>query len=355
MSEAAGDVFVRSLGAVGRVTLARPQSHNALTYTMVLAIREALDAWRRDAGIRLVVIDAEGQKAFCAGGDVTALYRSGIAGDLEFGRRFWRDEYRMNALIATYPKPVVCLMHGIVMGGGVGLSAHGSHRIVTESSVIAMPECAIGLVPDVGGSLLLAKAPGFVGEYLGLTGTRLGPAEAIEAGFADFFVPLGLVPELKESLLEAADPAVIGEFAIAPPTSTLAPISGEIDDVFSAATVAEIKHRLLRSRSNWAKAALAKIEAASPLSLEVALRAIRGARDSQSIETALINEFRFVSRSMDSGDFLEGVRAALIDKDNNPVWRFPRLESIPAYVVGSFFEPAPGGDLEISNEIGEVR
>lgn len=352
MSEAAGDVFIRKLGAVGRVTLTRPQFHNALTHAMVLAILEALNAWRHDTGVRLVVVDAEGEKAFCAGGDVTVLYRSGVAGDLEFGRRFWRDEYRMNALIANYPKPFVSLMHGIVMGGGVGLSSHGSHRIVTESSIVAMPECSIGLIPDVGGSLLLAKAPGFVGEYLGLTGARLGPAEGIEAGLADSFVPLGLISELKERLQEAADPAVVSEFATLPPTSTLSCIRDEIDNVFSAATVTEIRHRLLERRSNWANVALGKIEAASPLSLEVTLRAIRQARASQSIETALINEFRFVSRSMESGDFLEGVRATLVDKDHKPVWRFSGPETVPAGVVASMFDRAPCGDVEIRNEVG---
>ncbi|MGO4560060.1 enoyl-CoA hydratase/isomerase family protein [Mesorhizobium sp. 2RAF21] len=355
MSEAAGDAFIRKVGAVGRITLTRPQSHNALTHAMVLAMLEALVAWRRDPDIRLILVDAEGEKAFCAGGDIAALYKSGVAGDLELGRRFWRDEYRLNALIANYPKPFVAVMHGIVMGGGVGLSSHGSHRIVTERSIIAMPECSIGLIPDVGGTLLLAKAPGYMGEYLGLTGARAGPADAVEAGLADCLVPLALLPELKERLSETADPAVVAEFQASLPQGSLSGARGEIDAIFSAATITEIKGRLSQSKSSWARDALKNIEAGSPLSLLVTLRAIRAARSSRSIEGALTNEFRFVSRSMEQGDFLEGVRAALIDKDRKPSWRFAEPDSVPAHIVASMFEPAPGGDVDVQHELGDMQ
>ena len=183
------DILIRKIGRAGRITLNRPDALNALTYAMIHDIEAALDAWRDDDEVALVVIDAAGEKAFSAGGDIAEMYRTGTAGDFAYGRTFWADEYRVNAKIAEYPKPYVAFMQGFTMGGGVGVSCHGSHRVVGESSRIAMPECGIGLIPDVGGSFLLARAPGRLGEYLGTTGTRMGPGDAIFAGFADLFIP----------------------------------------------------------------------------------------------------------------------------------------------------------------------
>ncbi|RMD91318.1 MAG: enoyl-CoA hydratase/isomerase family protein, partial [Alphaproteobacteria bacterium] len=165
------EILIRKEGRAGRITLNRPEALNALTWPMVTAIEQALDAWADDDELALIVIDGAGERAFCAGGDIAELYRTGRAGDYDYGRRFWRDEYRMNAKLFHFPKPVVTFLHGFVMGGGVGVGCHGSHRIVCEGSVVAMPECGIGLVPDVGGSLILARAPGRLGEYLGTTGT----------------------------------------------------------------------------------------------------------------------------------------------------------------------------------------
>ena len=185
------DIYVRRDGSAGRITLNRPEALNALTYDMCLAIEKALDEWREEPGVRLAIIEGEGERAFCSGGDIAEMYKAGTAGDYEYGRRFWRDEYRLNAKIAEWPKPVVSFLQGYTMGGGVGVGCHGSHRVVCESSRIAMPECGIGLVPDVGGSLILARAPGRLGEYLATTAARMGPADAIAAGFADMFVPRG--------------------------------------------------------------------------------------------------------------------------------------------------------------------
>ena len=183
------DIHIRTTGRAGRITLNRPDALNALTYEMCLAIEAAIDAWATDAQIALVIIDAVGDRAFCAGGDIQEMYDTATRGNFEYGRKFWADEYRLNNKIAHFPKPYIAFMQGFTMGGGVGVSAHGSHRIVDDASRIAMPECAIGLVPDVGGSVLLACAPGRLGEYLGTTGTRMGPADAIHAGFADHYIP----------------------------------------------------------------------------------------------------------------------------------------------------------------------
>ena len=183
------DIEIRVEGHAGRITLTRPNSLNALSYDMCRAIDAALAEWQADDAVRLVVIDAEGDKAFCAGGDIQDLYATGRAGDFTYGRQFWADEYRLNARIAEYPKPYIAFMQGFTMGGGVGISCHGSHRIVCETSQIAMPECGIGLVPDVGGSLILARAQGRIGDYLATTAARMGADDAIFAGFADTFVP----------------------------------------------------------------------------------------------------------------------------------------------------------------------
>ncbi len=176
------DIDIRQQGRAGRITLNRPKALNALTYDMIRAIEAALDAWRDDDAVKLILIDAIGDRAFCAGGDIADLYRTGTAGDFAYGQQFWRDEYRMNAKLAEYPKPVVSFLQGFTMGGGVGVGCHASHRIVGDTSQIAMPECGIGLVPDVGGSLILARAPGHLGEYLGLTASRMGPGDAIHVG-----------------------------------------------------------------------------------------------------------------------------------------------------------------------------
>ena len=183
------DINLRIKGKAGRITLQRPEALNAMTYDMCLAIENALIDWKNDPNVELVIIDALGEKAFCSGGDISDLYEAGLSKNYSYGKKFWADEYRLNALISNYPKPYISFMQGYTMGGGVGISCHGSHRIVCETSKIAMPECSIGLVPDVGGSLLLAKAPSNIGYFLGLTGTQMSASDAIVAGFADIYIP----------------------------------------------------------------------------------------------------------------------------------------------------------------------
>ena len=339
-----GDINIRVEGRVGRITLARPQALNAVNQVIVEAMTEALLGWDRDEKVSLVLVDAEGEKAFSAGGDLAFVYRHGKAGDIETPNRFWRDEYRLNALISRYSKPYVAIMDGIVMGGGVGISAHGSHRIVTDNSMVAMPECAVGLVTDVGGSWLLRNAPSHMGEYLGLTGTRMKGEDAIHAGFADLYVPRGRLDDLKAALVAAGDVATLDDFAEAPPPSSLAAQQRDVDRVFSASTLAEILDRLRSDGSDWALKALESIEKGSPLSALMILSVIRGAT---SMETALRNEYRFVSRVLEHGDFLEGIRAIVIDKDRKPVWRYRSIAAVPPELVAMMQSEAEGGDLEL--------
>ena len=216
-----GEIDIRQDGRAGRITLTRPKALNALTDTMVDKIEAALTRWRDDPAVDLVLVDAEGDRAFCAGGDIAELYARGTRGDHHFGQDFWRREYRLNLTIAEYAKPIVTFLQGFAMGGGVGVGCHGSHRVVCESSRVAMPECGIGLVPDVGGSKILADAPGRSGEYLGMTGARMGPDDAIYAGFADSYAPWDRWEALKAALAETGDVGVIADFTETPPEGDL--------------------------------------------------------------------------------------------------------------------------------------
>ena len=199
------EIFIRKSGYVGHITLNRPEVLNSLTYSMILSIENALIDWETDKGIALIIIDAEGDRAFCAGGDIQILYENGFNKNFAYGQKFWADEYRLNEKIANYKKPFVAFMQGFTMGGGVGVSCHGSHRVVGKTSNIAMPECSIGLVPDVGGSFLLAKLPGNIGTFLGVTGKRMKASDAIYCGFADYFIPETKWEDLKVKLVETGN------------------------------------------------------------------------------------------------------------------------------------------------------
>ena len=340
----ASDVRVSVEGRVGRLTLTRPEALNALSHQMALTIEAALLDWQSNEDIALVLIDAEGEKAFCAGGDVARLYHQGKAGDVESGRQFWRDEYRLNTLIDHYEKPYVAIMDGIAMGGGIGISAHGSHRIVTERSLLALPECSIGLVPDVGATHLLAQSPGHIGEFLALTGERFNASDALYAGFADYHVPSERLAALKSALVETGDVNVIGRFHEPAARSILSERQGEIDGIFGAATLQAVLAALETEQGDWLQAAARKIGAASPLSLLLSFDLVRKARSEPGIEQALIREYRFVSRSMEHGDIIEGIRAALIDRDRQPHWKHASVEQVPRELVDQLMEEAPGGD-----------
>lgn len=345
------EIHIRKEGRAGRITLDRPKALNALTYEMALAIEAALDAWRDDAAVDLVIIDALGDKAFCAGGDIQKLYDTGRAGDFAYGRTFWADEYRLNAKIAEYPKPYVALMQGFVMGGGVGISCHGSHRIVCESTQIAMPECGIGLVPDVGGSLLLALAPGRLGEYLGCTGSRMGPDDAIYAGFADIYLPEPNWPGLIETLVETGDIAAISAQSETPPQGAMRGRLAEIDAHFGGETLADIVTSLRGDDSEFAVATLKTMTRNAPLSMACAVEMIHRLRGpSADIRRALGIEYRFTWRAMQDGDFLEGIRAAIIDKDRNPRWKHD-LATLPAVAVSQMLLPLGKDALTFEEEV----
>jgi enoyl-CoA hydratase len=340
------DIIIRREGRAGRITLNRPEALNALTYAMVGGIWKALQAWVADPRVQLVTLDGAGQRGLCAGGDVRAMYDSAPQGSA-FARRFWAEEYQLNALIGGYPKPFVAFMDGIVMGGGIGLSGHASHRIVTERSQLAMPETGIGLIPDVGGTWLLAKAPGETGIYLGLVGERMRGAGTIYARFADTFVPSAKLSELAAALTHVeADEVngIIQRFAEAPPPSDLASRAARIDRAFGCDSVDAIRAALAAMGGDWAAKTMAELDRRSPLALKITLAAIRNARTLPTLEAALNVEYRLTTRLFEHGEFIEGVRALLVDKDKSPKWNPPRLEDVTAERVEAFFAPLPPGE-----------
>ncbi len=338
------DLIIRAAGPVGHVTLNRPKALNALDLQMCLDLEAAMKNWVANDDIKLLLIDAEGEKAFCAGGDIVGIYRQAIDGDFTTSLQFWRDEYRLNLAISEYSKPYVAIMDRIVMGGGVGISSHGSHRIVTERTLFAMPECGIGLIPDVGGTYLLANMPGHSGEYAGLTGARLDAADCIYAGLADYFVLSEKLPALKAALIETGDVSVIADFSTPPPASNLAAQQGDIDKIFALGSVAEIEEACAASQADFAPMAIKGMSHGAALSKICTLKAIREARTA-SLALALRNEYRFVSWAVKDGELIEGVRAAVIDKDRAPKWKYASLDAVPQELIDRLDHPAAGGDF----------
>ena len=343
MSEEAEVLFARE-GAAGIVTLNRPKALNALTLGMVRALHPRLRAWAADPDVELVIIEGTGEKAFCAGGDIRALHDWGRAGDRNV-IDFYREEYRLNTFIKHYPKPYVALMDGIDMGGGVGLSVHGSHRVATERLAFAMPETGIGLFPDVGGTWFLPRCPGEIGMYLALTGERLKAADAIYAGIADVFVPSERLTELK-SRLAAREPvgSVLGALSGDAGTPPLAQNREAIDRHFSKDSVAGILASLKADGSEWAVKVAATIEAKSPVSTLVTYRQVREGRR-LDFEDCMRLEFRLTNRFMKGHDFYEGVRAVVIDKDQKPVWRPATLAGVSAREVDACFASLGADEL----------
>lgn len=324
-------------GHLGVLTLNRPAAINALTHEMVTLIDAALDEWERDDSVAAVMLRGNGERGLCAGGDVVELYRDATAGDGRASARFLRDEYRLNARIANFAKPFVAIMRGIVLGGGIGLSAHASHRVVTDSSKLGMPETGIGFVPDVGGTWLLSHAPGELGTYLALTAGSVGPGDGILLGLADTFVRVDRLDELERRLESEHVDAAIAAVAAEPPEARLASKRAWIDDAFAGDSVAGIMARLRAKPGEEQGDAADLMVANSPTALVVTLEALRRAASFDQLEEALVQEYRLGTRLHGSHDFVEGVRARVIDKDRHPQWQPATLEEVSADSVAAYF------------------
>ncbi|MCW2246648.1 enoyl-CoA hydratase [Azospirillum fermentarium] len=334
-------VLFETRGAIGRITLNRPKALNALTLEQIRQIDPALRRWAADPAIAAVVIDGAGDRAFCAGGDIRALYDAAVAGDEAFLVDFYREEYTLNRLIKTYPKPYVALLDGITMGGGVGLSVHGRHRVATERITFAMPETGIGFFPDVGGTYFLPRCPGAVGTYLGLTGARLKVADALYAGIATHVTPSDKLGDLLAALADIpaggdADgdvAAVLARFHQDPGPAPLAARREAIDRLFAGTTVTAIKAALAADADPWAAETLATLNTKSPTAVAATLEQLRRGK-TLDFDDAMRLELTLGVHMALAPDFREGVRAVIVDKDNAPQWQ-------PEGPVAHWFEPGP--------------
>jgi enoyl-CoA hydratase len=331
-------------GAAGVILLDRPQALNALTLPMVRVIAAALDAFEHDAGVARVVIASAGGRAFCAGGDIRLLYEQGRAGDHAAQLLFWREEYQLNRRIKRYPKPIVALIDGIVMGGGVGLSAHASHRVASERTLFAMPEVDIGFFPDVGASYVLPRLVSGVGAFLAATGLRAQAGDVVALGLAQTFTPSASFADLTAALTQpGATETILARFAAPPPPGELAAEAPAIAGWFARLERPTVLGALAAASQGGAPLALAALEAmrrTSPTSQAIALRQV-ALGGSLSFEEAMRLDFRIVSRICRGDDFYEGVRAVIVDKDNSPRWRPGGDEPIDERVIEAYFAPLP--------------
>ncbi|MFJ4923119.1 enoyl-CoA hydratase/isomerase family protein [Streptomyces sp. NPDC088725] len=339
-------------GRTARITLNRPRALNALTHPMVTAIDAALTEWERDGRVAAVVIDGAGTRGLCAGGDIRAIHEDARTGG-GASAAFWRDEYRLNARIARYPKPYIALMDGIVMGGGVGVSAHGSVRIVTERSVVAMPETGIGLVPDVGGTYLLSRAPGELGTHLALTGALMRAGDAVLCGLADHFVGADRLPDLLTALAApGSDPLeTVRAYTSPVPADGLGADRAWIDACYAADSVEEITERLLTHGHRAAAEAARTLVTRSPTALKATLAALRRARELPTLEQVLDQEYRASCAALVTHDLREGIRAQVIDKDRDPHWSPKELAEVTDADVARFSAVPPGGDLGLGRRL----
>ncbi len=338
MTGESDEILTRAEGAVRFLILNRPKAINSLTHSMVNTIQSVLGEWEQDDDVAAVVLAGAGERGLCAGGDIVVIYHSARADGVE-ARQFWHDEYLLDASIARYRKPLVSLMDGIVMGGGVGVSAHASTRVVTDTSKVAMPEVGIGFVPDVGGTYLLSRAPGNLGLHAALTGAPFSGSDAIAMGFADHYVPHQALDDFARAIVDGGVEAALKRHAVAPPASELVTRRSWIDDCYAGDTVTDIVAALRGHDAGPANDAANLIATRSPTSLAVALEAVRRAARLATLEDVLRQEYRVSCGTLRHPDLVEGIRAQVIDKDRKPKWSPSSLSAVSAADVEAFFAP----------------
>nr|WP_128617643.1 enoyl-CoA hydratase/isomerase family protein [Mycobacterium lepraemurium] len=338
MTDGSDEVLTQVDGNVGLITLNRPKAINSLNQPMIDALSAVLTDWARDDKVRTVLLSGAGERGLCAGGDVVSIYHSARKDGVE-ARRFWRDEYQLNAQISEFAKPYVAVMDGIVMGGGVGVSAHANTRVVTDTSKVAMPEVGIGFIPDVGGVYLLSRAPGGLGLHAALTGAPFSGADAIAMGFADHYVPHADVEAFRRAVVADGAESALAKYAVEPPPSELAAQRDWIDECYAGQTVEDIVAALRAHGASPAHDAADLIATRSPIALSVTLAAVRRAADLPTLKDVLVQDYRVSSASLCLHDLVEGIRAQLIDKDRNPQWSPARLADVTVADVEAYFAP----------------
>jgi enoyl-CoA hydratase len=337
------EVIVTREGAVGRLSLDRPQAIHALTLEMVRAMTAALLDWRDHEGMQAVVIDHAEGRGFCAGGDIGLLRKSAIEDGGAAGRQFFFEEYRLNHLIFAYPKPVVAFMDGITMGGGVGISQPAKFRVATENTRLAMPETGIGLFPDVGGGWYLSRLPGRLGQFLALTGARLDGAECLWSGLATHYLPSDKLDEAKARIAEHPDrvAGILAELSDEPPPARIEGNAAKIAKLFASDDYEAILEALEADGSEWAQKELATLSTKSPQACKVALRELAASMALDDFADEMRMEYRMASRVLTLPDFAEGVRAVIVDKTNDPKWDPARPEDVSDTLLDAIFAPLP--------------
>jgi enoyl-CoA hydratase len=339
------EVLIRREGAAGFLSLNRPKAIHALTLPMVHAMTEALLGWRDDPAIKAVIIDHAEGRGFCSGGDIAFLRDSALGDGGTSGRQFFHDEYQLNHLIFTYPKPVVAFMDGITMGGGVGISQPAKFHVATENTRYAMPETGIGLFPDVGGGWYLSRLSGRIGQFLALTGARFDGAECKWAGLATHYLLHETLAEAKERIAHGHDPAqVLSALAVSPPHARIEDNAAQIARHFASDRFEEILANLEGDDSDWAAKELATLHTKSPQTCKVALRQLQDSLDCADFAANMAMEYRIASRVLTLPDFAEGVRAVIVDKDNAPRWHPPTPEGVTGDLVDRIFDPLPASE-----------
>jgi enoyl-CoA hydratase len=339
------DLLVRREGAVGFLSLNRPQAIHALTVEMDHAMMETLLAWRDDPEVAVVIIDHAEGRGFCAGGDVALVRQSALTDGGERGRRFFYEEYQLNHLLFTYPKPVIAFIDGITMGGGVGISQPARFRVATQNTRLAMPETGIGLFPDVGGGWYLSRLPGRLGQFLALTGARLDGAECLWAGLATHYLPAEALAEAKARIAQGHDPAqVLAALAVTPPEPRIAGNASAIARHFASDRFEDILASLEADDSDWAAKELATLRTKSPQACKVALGQLAEAERLDDFAQNMALEYRIAARTLMLPDFAEGVRAVLIDKDRSPKWNPATPEGVSDDLIAAIFAPLPDGE-----------
>ncbi|MBA4748215.1 MAG: enoyl-CoA hydratase/isomerase family protein [Sphingopyxis sp.] len=339
------DVLTRVSGITGRLSLNRPVALHALTLPMVHAMTAALLAWREDPAVQTIIIDHAEGRGFCAGGDIAFLRNSALNDGGVSGRRFFHDEYQLNHLLFTYPKPVIAFMDGITMGGGVGISQPARFQVATENTRLAMPETGIGLFPDVGGGWYLSRLPGRIGAFLALTGARLDGAECRAVGLATHYLPAAALAETKARMAAGEEVgAVLGSLTVEPPPARILANRADIDRLFASDRLEEILAALDADGSDWAAKELATLRAKSPQTCKVALRQLATSAGLPDFAANMAMEYRIASRVLTRPDFAEGVRAVIVDKDNAPQWNPATAEGVTDELLDAIFAPLPADE-----------
>jgi enoyl-CoA hydratase len=340
------EILTRIEGGAGWLSLNRPKAIHALTLDMVHAMTDALQVWRDNEAIGAIIIDHAEGRGFCAGGDIAFLRNSALNDGGVSGRKFFHDEYRLNHLLFTYPKPVVAFMDGVTMGGGVGISQPAKYRVATENTRLAMPETGIGLFPDVGGGWYLSRLEGRVGEFLALTGARLDGAECFALGLATHYLPADLLPKAKQRIGEEPDAIeeILGELSVAPPEARISGNLDRIDALFGPERLEDIFAGLEGQHDEWAHKELATLRTKSPQTMKVALRQLATGRTLPDFAANMAMEYRIASRVLLRPDFTEGVRAVIVDKDNAPKWDPATPEGVTEHLLDAIFAPLPANE-----------